>query len=200
MANEFNYMCNEDLVRTISGTKENILESEEVNNSLTKMANMTEEELCSIKGVGKATAKKILAAFELGRRLLSEKTERKDLGSSIALYQHLKPLMSHLDRETAYLVIMNQNFKEIKTVKLSEGGLTETAIDVRVIMRNIVTCNGTIFAIAHNHPSNNATPSKNDKLITAQIAKAAEVMRLFFMDHVIISNEGFYSFHDHGVL
>ena len=102
--------------------------------------------------------------------------------------------MEDNEKERFFVVLMNQNFRLIKCIKLSEGGLTETAVDVRLIMKEAVLNNATILAVAHNHPSNNATE------VTLKIHKACQIMRLFFMDHIIITEDGFYSFHDKGKL
>lgn len=191
---DFNGMANETLVRTIAGAQVT------TEATLTELSNMTIEELTSIKGIGKATAKKLLAAFELGRRLLDETTTRTLCETSIDIYQHLRPMMEKRDVELAYLVVMGNNFNVLKTVKLSEGGLTETAIDVRMIMRHVVSCNGTIIALAHNHPSGSLHPSRNDDVLTKQISEACKVMRVFFMDHIIIGDCNYYSYHDKGRL
>lgn len=191
---EFNGMANESLVRTITGAQVT------TEATLAELSNMTIEELTSIKGVGIKTAKKLLAAFELGRRLLAEKSEKKQCETSIDIYQYLRPMMEKRDVELAYLVVMNHNFRILKTVKLSEGGLTETTIDVRMIMRHVVSCNGTVIAIAHNHPSGSPQPSRNDDILTQNVSKACGVMRVFFMDHIIIGGCNFYSYHDKGRL
>lgn len=187
-------MANEALVRTIAGTEVN------VNNSLRDLSNMTIEQLTSIKGIGEKTAKKILAAFELGRRLLQEKTIRNNIGNSLAIYNRLRPMMQQRLVESAYMIVMNQQFHELKTIKLSDGGITETAIDVRVVMKNVVINNGTILALAHYHPSGNPTPSRADDMLTDKIEKACNIMRVFFMDHVIIGDGCYYSYHDKGRL
>ena len=109
-------------------------------------------------------------------------------------------MMADLQVEEAHLLLMNQNFKLLKHVKLSVGGITDTSVDVRRIMREAVMCNATIVALAHNHPSGSPYPSKDDDRLTTQIHKACEVMRLFFMDHVIITDGAFYSYHDKGKL
>lgn len=190
----YNGMANEQLVRTITGTDVS------VNNSLRELSNMSVKELTSIKGIGEKTAKKLLAAFELGRRLLAESPERKRLDLSIDIYNHLRPLMEQQNVESAYLVCMNNNFEELKTVKLSEGGYTETVLDVRVIMKHAVLNNATIIAIAHYHPSGSPLQSKQDDKLTFDIKKACEMMRIYFMDHVILANNRFYSYHDTGRL
>ena len=126
--------------------------------------------------------------------------QRPDLSSSLAIYNFLHPIIGNLDHEQAHLLLMNQNFKLIKNVKISEGGLTETAVDIRRIIREATLNNATIIAFAHNHPSNCPTPSKADDFLTQQIAKACELMRVFFMDHVIIADGTYYSYHDKGKL
>ena len=85
-------------------------------------------------------------------------------------------------------------------MKISEGGITETAVDIRIIMQAAVKYGATIMALAHNHPSNNATPSRADDQLTMQVKKACDIMRIFFMDHVIITDGSFYSYHDKGKL
>ncbi len=189
---DFSAMANESLIRTITGTEVT------VDNSLRELSNMTIEELSRIKGVGKKTAIKLLAAFEMGRRLLSEKTELERASTSLDLYNILRPMMEQREVETAYIVIMNQDFRVLKTVKLSEGGLTETAVDIRTIVKNVVVNNGTVLALAHYHPSGNPTPSKNDDNLTFNLKKACDVMRIFLMDHIILANNKFYSYHDQG--
>lgn len=201
METNFNYMTNEDIIHSIVGTDEiDVMESTGVNNSLALLARMDEEELVKIKGMTKKRARRLMLAFELGKRLFEEKHHYNNLGSSIAIYQYLRPRMEFKNTECMYLVIMNQNFKELATIKLSEGGITETAVDIREIIKQTTLRNGTIIALAHNHPCGCITPSKNDDKLTCQIAKACEIMRIFFMDHIIIGDGAFYSYHDKGKL
>lgn len=95
---------------------------------------------------------------------------------------------------------MNQNFRLIKHVPMSHGGITETAVDVRRIMREAVLNNATILAIAHNHPSNSPHPSKADDMLTKSVKEACSIMRIFFMDHVIIADGCYFSYRDKGRL
>jgi hypothetical protein len=124
----------------------------------------------------------------------------RDTGSSLAIYNYMLPHMADLKVEQAHVLLMNQNFRLIKSVKLSEGGITETSVDIRILMREAVLSGATIMAFVHNHPSGNTQPSKADDVLTQQIAKACQVMRLFFMDHVIVTDGAFYSYHDKGRL
>lgn len=170
-------------------------------NNLNALGKMSIKELTRYKGMGPAKAITLLAACELGKRRASEKMGlRPDLGSSIAIYNYMLPKMQDLDREEAWLLMMNQNFKLIKATRMATGGITETAVDVRSIMKEAVLNNATIIAICHNHPSHSPQPSKNDDLLTQKIAKACEIMRIFFMDHVIVTDGSFYSYHDKGKL
>ena len=95
---------------------------------------------------------------------------------------------------------MNQNFKLIKSVRISHGGISETAVDVRVIMREAVLCNATVLALCHNHPSNNTTPSSDDDRLTKRVKQAAETMRIYFLDHIIITDGRYYSYREEGRL
>lgn len=168
-------------------------------NNLNTLGKMTQQELQNYKGMGPAKAITILAACELGkRRALDKIGPRPDLGSSIAIYNYMLPRMQDLDVEEGWILMMNQNFKLIKAERISHGGITETAIDVRLIMREVILNNATILAVCHNHPSSSPFPSKNDDLLTIQISKACEIMRIFFMDHVIVTDGAFYSYHDKG--
>lgn len=83
---------------------------------------------------------------------------------------------------------------------ISRGGISETAVDVRVICREAVLCNATVVALCHNHPSNNARPSGDDDRITQRVQKACEVMRLFFLDHLVITDGAYYSYREEGKL
>ena len=158
-------------------------------------------ELTEYNGIGEAKAISILAACELGKRREHEEArQRIDLGSPDGIYKHLLPKIRDLDVEEAYIVLMNNNFKHIKTVRLSHGGITETAVDVRLIIKEAVLCNATVVALAHNHPSGNIQPSGNDDQITRQVQRACDAMRLHFLDHVIVTDGAYFSYHESGKL
>ena len=170
-------------------------------NNLNTLGKMTLQELQQYKGMGPAKAITLLAACELGkRRALDKIGTRPDLGSSLAIYNYMLPRMQDLDTEEAWILMMNQNFKLIKAERISHGGITETAIDIRLIVREMCLNNATILALCHNHLSGSSQPSKNDDRLTSQVEKACEIMRIFFMDHVIITDGAFYSYHDKGKL
>ena len=170
-------------------------------NNLGILGRKSISELTAYNGIGEAKAISILAACELGKRREHEdKLERLDLSQPDAIYQLLLPKMRDLDVEEAYIVLMNNNYKHIKTVRLSHGGITETAVDVRVIIKEAVLCNATIVALAHNHPSGNIHPSGYDDQITRQVKSACDAMRLHFADHIIVTDGAYYSYHESGKL
>ena len=170
-------------------------------NNLGTLGRKSISELSQYNGIGEAKAISILAACELGKRREHEdKLERLDLSTPDSIYAHLLPKIRDLDVEEAYVVLMNNNYKHIKTVRLSHGGITETAVDVRLIIKEAVLCNATVVAIAHNHPSGNIQPSGNDDHITQQVKRACDAMRLHFLDHIIVTDGAYYSYRESGKL
>ena len=171
------------------------------NNNLNALGKMSIRQLCEYKGIGEAKAITILAACELGKRRQMEKPEeRPDLGTATKIYNHMHPLLQDSDVEEFWLLLMNQNFRLIKQVRISHGGITETAVDIRIIMREAVLANATIIAVCHNHPSGNLRPSQHDNDLTAQLQQASKLMRIHFMDHVILTDGNYFSYHETGRL
>ena len=169
------------------------------NNNLNTLGKMTIRDLCLYNGIGEAKAITILAACELGKRRQAETPEeRPDLGTATKIYRHMHHLMQDLDVEEFWVLLMNQHYRLIKKVRISHGGITETAVDIRIIIREAVLANATILAVCHNHPSGNLTPSRADEELTKSIQKACELMRIYFMDHVIVTDGQYYSFHELG--
>ena len=169
------------------------------NNNLNTLGKKTIHELMQYKGIGKAKAIAILAACELGKRRQAETPEeRPDLGSATRIYKHMHHLMQDLDVEEFWVLLMNQHYRLIKKVRISHGGITETAVDIRIIIREAVLANATILAVCHNHPSGSLSPSHADDELTKTIQRACELMRIYFMDHVIVTDGQYYSYHELG--
>jgi DNA repair protein RadC len=169
------------------------------NNNLNTLGKMTIRDLCRYNGIGEAKAITILAACELGKRRQAESPEeRPKLISATHIYNHMHPVMQDLDVEEFWLLLMNQDYRLIRKVRISHGGITETAVDIRIIMREAVLVNTTILAVCHNHPSGSLTPSRADSELTTAIKRACELMRILFMDHVIVTDGHYYSFHEQG--
>lgn len=170
-------------------------------NNLNTLGKMSIKDLETFKGIGPAKAITILAACELGKRRAREHAEeREDLGSATAIYNYMHPRMQDLDVEEFHILLMNQNFKLIKAVRISHGGITETAVDIRIIMKEAILANATVLAACHNHPSGNTRPSRQDDQLTERINKACDTMRIYFLDHVIITDGEYYSYREKGRL
>ncbi len=168
-------------------------------NNLNTLGKMSINDLESFKGIGPAKAITILAACELGKRRVRERVEeRADLGSATAIYNYMHPRMQDLDVEEFHVLLMNQNFKLIKEVRISHGGITETAVDIRIIMKEAILNNATVLAACHNHPSGNTRPSRQDDNLTERMRKACDIMRIYFLDHVVITDGAYYSYREKG--
>jgi len=173
----------------------------ECNNNLNTLGKMTIHELCQYNGIGPAKAITILAACELGKRRQQEKPEeRPDLGTATRIYNHMHPVMQDLDVEEFWLLLMNQDYRLIKKLRIAHGGISEVSVDIRILMREAVLANATIIAVCHNHPSGSIRPSDADNSLTQSIRNACSVMRLKFTDHVIITDGNYYSYHEEGLL
>jgi len=169
------------------------------NNNLNTLGKMTIRQLMYYKGIGEAKAITILAACELGkRRQMETPEERPDMGTATRIYNHMHPMMQDLDVEEFWVLLLNQHYRLIKKVRISHGGITETAVDIRIIMREAVLANCTILAVCHNHPSGNLSPSRQDDELTRSIKRACELMRIHFLDHIIITDGNYYSYHESG--
>jgi len=170
-------------------------------NNLNTLGKMTIRELTEYTGMGPAKAVTVLAACELGKRRQLEKAEeRPQINSAEAIYSVMHPKMQDLDVEEAWILLLNQNFKLIHKVRISHGGITGVSVDVRIIIREALLHNATVVAFCHNHPSGSLHPSREDDSLTQSIRKACEVMRLHLLDHVIITDGAYYSYHEQGRL
>jgi len=168
-------------------------------NNLNTLGKMTIRQLMSYNGIGEAKAITILAACELGKRRQKETPEeRPKLDTATKIYNEMHPLMQDLDIEEFWVLLLNQNYRLIKKVRISQGGIAETSVDIRIIFREAVLANATIIAVCHNHPSGGLTPSHADNELTRSIQRACELMHIHFMDHVIITDGLYYSYHEHG--
>lgn len=157
------------------------------------------DEFEDIEGVGTQTACKIMAAVELGKRRQTATAElRPDMSTATRIYNYMLPKMQDLNHEEFGVLLMNQNYKLLKAERISIGGITETSADIRIIMREAVLNNATILAVCHNHPSGSISPSRQDDMLTQSIQKACQLMRIHFLDHVIVTDGAYYSYHEQG--
>ena len=171
------------------------------NNNLNTLGKARFDEFEDIEGVSTQTACKIMAAVELGKRRQAATAElRPDMSTATRIYNYMLPKMQDLNHEEFWVLLMNQNYKLLKADRISIGGITETSADIRIIMREAVLNNATILAAVHNHPSGSLTPSRADDTLTTAIKNACSIMRVYFLDQVIVTDGAFYSFHEMGKL
>lgn len=168
---------------------------------LANMARLQPKMMAECEGLGTAKINAIMAAMELGRRRQAEQQDRNNvMDRSCMMAEIVMAHMQDLDHEVAEVILMNNSMKLIKTVRISEGGLTETAMDVRMILKEAIINNATVIALAHNHPSGNRRPSGQDDQITRNIKEACRTMRITLIDHIIIAGNDYYSYADEGRL
>lgn len=168
-------------------------------NNLNTLGKLSITDLTSYNGIGEAKAITILAACELGkRRQVADILKRPTLNSANAIYNYMRPKVQDKDVEEAWILLMNQKLDLIEAKCISHGGITGTAIDVRIILKEALLKNATAIALCHNHPSGNPSPSREDDNITTSVKKAADTMCIYFVDHVIVAQQHFYSYREEG--
>ena len=166
--------------------------------SLTTLERKTIAELCQYKGVGPAKAITILAACEIGVRRGGETCQRTQVTSAEDIYDYFRPKMQDLAHEESHLLLLNQRLSIINSRLISRGGITGTVVDIRMILKEALMANATNIALAHNHPSGNLKPSREDDHLTERLKKAAQTMDIKLIDHVIVTDKGYYSYNDEG--
>lgn len=172
-----------------------------VSNNLNTLGKISVRELEKYKGIGEAKAITITAALELGRRRgIVEPIKRKIIHSSDDAFQIFFPVLCDIPHEELWIALTNRAGKVIEQQKISQGGLGETSADLRFIMKVAInmTCHGII--LCHNHPSGNVQPSPQDDMLTSRLSKAAQLMGIQLLDHIIISDKHYYSYADEGRL
>jgi DNA repair protein RadC len=169
-------------------------------NSIDRLGRLSVDELCRFKGIGPAKAVTILAACELGRRRAIEQPERRQIRSAAQVYDYYYPLLRDLPVEECHVMLLNQSARVIDSVRIGMGGLTETVVDVRLILREALIKRATSLILCHNHPSGNLRPSTHDDKLTRQVQEAARLLNISLIDHIIFTDEGYYSYADEGKL
>lgn len=170
-------------------------------NKLSELGKLTVKDFCQIKGIGSAKAITISAALELGRRRdAAGFLDKAVVRSSADIAGHLRSLLKDHLHEVFAVVFLNQANKINHTEIISKGGITGTVADPRVILKKALDENATAIILCHNHPSGNLQPSRADEQLTQKIREAAQYFDIKLLDHIIVSEEGYYSFADEGKL
>ncbi|HDR67557.1 MAG TPA: DNA repair protein RadC [Bacteroidaceae bacterium] len=172
-----------------------------VDYDLHRLSRLSVQELGRLKGIGPAKAVKIISAMELGtRKHHSKRKQMPRISSSNDVYRIFQPLIGELEHEEFWILILNRSNTVLGKTKISQGGLSGTVIDTRLILKNAIDRLATSIIACHNHPSGNIQPSEADKKITASLKNSAEMMEIKFLDHIIIADRNYFSFADEGLL
>lgn len=172
-----------------------------VNNNLNELGRLTVNDLCKFKGIGEAKAISIVAALEIGqRRRLSNALERKVISNSNDCFELLQPIIGDLAHEEFWVIFLSASNKVIERKCISKGGITGTLADIRIIFKEAIVLGVSAAVAAHNHPSGNITPSKSDKILTRKLVEAGNIMDIKIIDHLIITEQEYYSFADEGLI
>ncbi len=169
-------------------------------NNLNELGKITISGLKKFKGIGEAKAITIIAALELAkRRRVAPVKEKEKIGGSADAFEYFHHL-ADLPNEEFWVMYLNRANKIVTAQRISQGGITGTVADTRLILKNALDQFACGIILCHNHPSGNLTPSQEDKTLTQRIKQAAQVFDIGVLDHLIISDTGYYSFADEGVL
>lgn len=170
-------------------------------NNLGELGRLSIKDLMKIKGIGEAKAITIAAAMELGRRRQAGEVLNKPvITDSGSVARHLQALLKDQNREVFMVMYLNQSNKINHTEIISQGGITGTVVDPRVILKRALEENAVSILLCHNHPSGSLKPSRADEMLTQKIKEAAKCLDIRVIDHIIVSEAGFFSFADEGLL
>lgn len=172
-----------------------------VGNDLNQLARLTIKDLCKIKGIGEAKAISIIAALEVGRRRnFSDQMENTKIRSAIEIYNFMKPELLDLHVEQFWIILLRQNLTVIKKTKISDGGITGTVVDLRIIFKEAIENLAPNLVLVHNHPSGNTRPSAEDERLTQKIKEAGKVLDIKILDHLIFTDSAYFSFQNEAML
>jgi len=172
-----------------------------VESNLQDLGKRSLSDLQQFKGVGEAKAITIAAALELGRRRqLSDLRERPRIASSRDAFNVIAPLITDLYHEEFWLLLLNRNHEVIASKQLSTGGSSGTVVDIKLVLKTALEARATAFIALHNHPSGSLKPSQEDIILTKKLHQSGQLLDLPLLDHLIVSERGYYSFADEGAL
>ena len=172
-----------------------------VDNNLNELGKKSIDSLCSFKGIGDAKAITIVAALELGkRRKEADVFSKKSVTTSNDAFEYFVPLIGDLMHEEFWIMLLDRGNKIQDSFRISQGGISGTVIDVRIILKPAIEKQSSSIIPCHNHPSGTLQPSQADRQITSKIKDAAKLMDISVLDHVIIGQNKYFSFADEGIL
>ncbi|MGV3612334.1 MAG: RadC family protein [Fluviicola sp.] len=171
------------------------------NGDLYEFGKLRLSQLCEIKGIGKSKAVSILAALELGRRRKESRIQKRPkITSSERAFREFRPHFTDLSHEEFFVMYLNRANQLIRIKQLSIGGVSGTYVDAKIIFKYGIDMGASAVILAHNHPSRNLKPSEEDKRITKKIKQFGELIEMPVLDHLIIADNGYFSFSDQELL
>lgn len=172
-----------------------------IDNNLNTLGKLTVSDLQKFKGIGEAKAISIITALELGRRRrLEEALVLPKITSSKAVFEIMQPLIGELQHEEFWIIYLNNSNKVLYKEQLSKGGLTGTLVDVRLVFKKGLDLYATAIILCHNHPSGKLQPSNADKSITQKLKQAGETLDIKVLDHLIVTENAYFSFADESLI
>ncbi len=170
-------------------------------NSLNRLGKQNILELMQFRGIGQAKAVAITAALELGRRRREENVSKKpSVNSSRDAFAILEPMLGELLHEEFWILLLNRSNRLIEAIRTSQGGISGTVTDIRMILKNAILHSASSIVLSHNHPSGNLKPSRADVDITKKMNEGAQLMDIKVLDHIILGDRDYFSFADEGLL
>lgn len=170
-------------------------------NNLNELAKLTTKDLMKIKGIGEAKAITIISALELGRRRKESEIVRKPrITCSQDGYEQIRPYLLDLPHEEFWILLLNRANEVIRPVQISQGGVSGTVADPKIIFKVAVEHLASAIILTHNHPSGNLRPSEADKELTRRLSAAGKMLEIPVLDHIIFTDGGYLSFADEGLL
>jgi len=170
------------------------------NNDLNKIARLSVQELKKFNGIGDARAINIVSALEIGRRRTNEDLKQEKITGSADVYEIMKPELSDLLHEEFWLLLLNRANKIIKKQPISQGGVSGTVADPKIIFNYALSHLSSSIILVHNHPSGNTKPSEADKRLTKQLYEAGKLLEIAVLDHIIFTDNAYFSFADENLL
>jgi DNA repair protein RadC len=172
-----------------------------VNGNLAEMSRLTLSDFTQFKGVGPAKAITLSAAMELARRReISTFSVKPQIKSSTDVFNIMAPALRDLHHEEFWVLFLNQANKVIAKERISQGGISGTVVDARIIFNKALQHNVSAVILAHNHPSGNNKPSDADISITKKTNQAGKMLDIRVLDHIIIAGDQYFSFADEGYM
>lgn len=172
-------------------------------NNLNHLARLTLQDLCRVKGIGKARALTLMAALELGRRRDESRSSHDspaELSTPDRVWAYMKPVLLDQTTEQFWIILLNQALGPISRVRVADGGIAQVLVDLRVVFREALAASATQMILVHNHPSGRLVPSTEDRTLTSRICEAGKLMQIRILDHLIFADSGYYSFAQSGEL